>query len=84
MMGFPTPDFLKSMNENKLMYSVAAFFIFAQVSTGLRSTGAFEVHINDQLVYSKLETGENITAPILHDLFEPYGVTFVRQGRLRT
>jgi len=56
-LGVPQPEFLKSMSESKLMYSIGGFFIFAQISTGLRSTGAFEVTVNDQLVFSKLETG---------------------------
>ena len=46
-LGVPVPDFVKSMQENKLMYSIGGFFVFAQVSTSLRSTGAFEVTIND-------------------------------------
>ena len=51
------PELVKALNESKLMYGIGAFFIFAQVSTSLRSTGAFEVSIDDKLVYSKLETG---------------------------
>jgi len=52
------PDFIKGLAENKIMYSIGGFFVFAQVQQALRSTGAFEVSINDELVYSKLETGE--------------------------
>lgn len=46
-MGIQCPDFVKSLCENKLMYSIGGFFIFAQISTSLRSTGAFEITIND-------------------------------------
>lgn len=56
-MGKPVPDILKTLSENKIMFCIAAFLIFAQVSVGLRSTGAFEVTIDDELVYSKLATG---------------------------
>ncbi len=73
------PELLKSLSENKLMYSIGGFFIFAQIVTQLKSSGAFEVSINDQLVYSKLETGKHIDARTLHELFEPLGVSFIKQ-----
>ena len=76
--GVPCPDALKSLQENKLMYAIGGFFIFAQISTSLRSTGAFEVSINDELVWSKLETGRNIDAGTLNSIFEPYGVSFIQ------
>jgi len=59
-LGLAIPDIVKSLTENKLMYCIGGFFIFAQISTSLRQTGAFEISINDELVYSKLETGRNI------------------------
>jgi len=36
------------------MYGIGGFFLFVQISTGLRSTGAFEVTIDEKLVFSKL------------------------------
>lgn len=56
-LGITTPEFVKGMQDSKIMYSISGFFIFAQISSHLRSTGAFEVSINDDQVYSKLETG---------------------------
>mmetsp|Transcript_31954 Transcript_31954/g.42319 ORF Transcript_31954/g.42319 Transcript_31954/m.42319 type:complete len:90 (+) Transcript_31954:635-904(+) len=76
-LGRPTPEIVKSLNESKLMYGIGGFFIFAQVSQSLRSTGAFEVSIDDQLVYSKLATGKQIDVYALQDIFEPYGVKFL-------
>lgn len=76
-LGITTPDFVKSMMESKMMYSVGGFFIFAQISQHLRSTGAFEISVNDDLVYSKLETGEMVDAQKLHHIFEPYGIGFL-------
>ena len=78
-MGMACPDFVKSMGESKLMYSIGAFFVFAQISTSLRSTGAFEVTINDNLVFSKLESGKMIDGPTLNSMFEPYGVSFMQR-----
>ena len=75
--GMQCPDAIKSLQENKLMYSIIGFFVFAQISTSLRSTGAFEITINDDLVYSKLETGKNIDTHTLDQIFGPYGIKFV-------
>ena len=58
VLGIPLPEFLKGMIDSRLMYSIGGFFIFAQISTMLRSTGAFEVFIDGDLVYSKLATGQ--------------------------
>ena len=50
----PVPDFVKSLNESKFMYGIGGFFIYIQLVTGLLTTGAFEVSIDDKLVFSKL------------------------------
>ena len=79
MLGITNPtimDAVKGLNEGKIMYSIAGFFIFAQISTSLRATEAFEITINDELVYSKLETGKHVDGHTLTEIFEPYGVTF--------
>ena len=39
--------------------------------------------IDDQLVYSKLETGKQIDVNKLQEIFEPYGVSFMNQRRAR-
>ena len=76
--GVPYPELLKSLQENKLMYSILGFFVFAQISTSLRSTGAFEISINDDLVWSKLQTGKNIDQHTLNEIFSPYGISFMQ------
>ena len=55
--GWERPELIKAVNESKLMYGIGGFFMFIQVSTSLRSTGAFEVSIDDNIVFSKLESG---------------------------
>lgn len=60
------------------MYSIGGFFIFAQITTSLRSTGAFEIFINDDLIWSKLATGKNIDPNTLQSIFEPYGINFIQ------
>lgn len=44
-----------------------AFFIFI-LSGSVRQTGAFEVYVNDRLVFSKLTEGRAPTVPELHRL----------------
>lgn len=60
--GLPVPQALKEMQESKWSYVIGAFFIGNGLATSLRSTGAFEIYVDDTLVYSKLETGEHINA----------------------
>ena len=76
-LGVVVPQQLKDLQENKFMYSIIAFFVISQVLSSLRSSGAFEIKINDELVYSKLETGKHIDQVRLQEIFEPYGVNFM-------
>lgn len=68
-LNMPCPDFVKNMQENKIMYSIGSFLLFANISGNLRSTGAFEVTINEELAYSKLDTGKMIDAHAMHSIF---------------
>ena len=68
------PEAIKSIQESKWMYSIGAFFIGSQISAGLLQTGAFEIYIDDELVFSKLETGRQVTEGDIRAIFEPYGL----------
>lgn len=63
--GIPTPDFVKKMQESKWMYGVGVFFIGNNLRASMLQTGAFEIKIDGELVYSKLATG---TMPTMHDI----------------
>jgi selT/selW/selH-like putative selenoprotein len=52
-LGIAEPDFYVYMKNNK-MAAIAGLFIMNSVGHNMLSTGAFEIYINDQLVYSKL------------------------------
>jgi selT/selW/selH-like putative selenoprotein len=55
-LGIPVPELLEEVNKNK----VAAFvFLFVVNSMGnsLVATGAFEIYVNEELIFSKLESG---------------------------
>ena len=44
---------------------MAIFFLGNNIQTSLLTTGAFEVSVNDDLVFSKLQTGKMPTIGIL-------------------
>lgn len=57
---------------------MGAFIVTNMISGQLRATGAFEIEINNEAVYSKLETGKMADAHQLHSMFSPYGVDFLQ------
>ena len=52
------PTLVSKLAENKMMYSVAIFFVASNIQAMLLQTGAFEVSIDGTVVFSKLETGQ--------------------------
>ena len=52
--GIPTPEFVKTMQESKWMYGLGVFLIGNNLQSSLLSSGAFEIYLDDQLVYSKI------------------------------
>lgn len=51
------PEFVTTMTNNKLTSCMFIWFVGNLVTSGLTSTGAFEIAYNGQMVFSKLETG---------------------------
>jgi thioredoxin reductase-like selenoprotein T len=79
LIGMPIPDTLKTIQENKMMCCIGAQLIVGGFAASLTATGAFEIYVDDVLVFSKLETGQHISPIQLASIFEPYGVSFIRQ-----
>jgi len=52
--------------NNKIYGCLLAFFLSGMVETQLISTGAFEIYLNQEQVWSKIETGR---VPDIHELF---------------
>ena len=77
-MGREVPEWLKSYQENPWMYCIGAHFFGNAFAASLKNTGAFEIYVDDLLVFSKLETDEMATAYTLQAIFQPYGVNFIR------
>ena len=58
------------------MAMMLIWFGFGQVTNMLQSTGAFEIHVNGNLVYSKLQTGAMPNEADLRQAFGPYDIAF--------
>lgn len=55
-LGVPTPGFVDELSKNK----VPAFiflFVMNSFANSLIATGAFEIYVNEELIFSKLQTG---------------------------
>ena len=56
-LGIERPPWLDDVKEKKWILLMGLFFVGNMVTQQLLATGAFEIFVNDELVYSKLETG---------------------------
>lgn len=57
-----------------MMYGIAAFFIGNQLHNVLLSTGAFEIYINEALVFSKIATGTMPDGNTMNQVFAAHGI----------
>jgi len=54
-LGIPENELTKWINENK-MGAFIGIFIINNIANSLLATGAFEVYVGDELIFSRLET----------------------------
>jgi selT/selW/selH-like putative selenoprotein len=54
--GITTPDFIKKIQESKVMYGITGFLVSNMIQSNLMQTGAFEIKVDGKLVFSKLES----------------------------
>lgn len=75
-LGIPEPEWYIWMKNNR-MAAFIGLFMLNNVGHSFVATGAFEVYLNDELIYSKLQTGRMpsttaiITALSAHG-YKPY------------
>ncbi len=78
MIGVPeTHPLVKLVDDNKT-YIVGGLFLLNTFSAQLIATGAFEVYLNDELIYSKLITGRVPTAEDIMSAIESHGLRLVK------
>lgn len=69
--GIPEPSFISFMNKNNVICFVVLFMINSY-GTNLLATGAFEVYIDDNLVFSKLQNGRLPNGEDIISIVEQY------------
>jgi len=70
----PVPQFYQKIQENKWTFGILAFFLGNMISQSLLSTGAFEIYINNDLVFSKLQTGRMPDVNTINAIFRTAGL----------
>lgn len=55
-LGMRTPEFVEELNKNK-MPAFIFLFVMNSMANSLTATGAFEIYINEELIFSKLQAG---------------------------
>lgn len=51
-------DAMDWIKNNKMQFGLVSFFLTSMIQTSLMQTGAFEIYINGNLHYSKLQTNK--------------------------
>ncbi|KAK2904600.1 hypothetical protein Q8A73_011257 [Channa argus] len=67
LLGLQTPRAWTWTQDNKIFSCLMAFFLYNMMETSFLSTGAFEITLNDALVWSKLQSGY---VPNLQEIFQ--------------
>ena len=65
--GTEPPELVKKMMENK-MHTVLMLFLVSSFAQKLLVTGAFEISYNGNLIFSKLETGQVPSGPMIENV----------------
>jgi len=77
MMGKPTPEYYKWAKENKVYACFMLFFVGNAIETQLTSTGAFEILLNGNVIWSKITSGR---VPRVEELMSIIDNSFNQQG----
>lgn len=79
-LGGPTqcPEFIKDFSDyvsnNKMQFGLMVFFLGSMIQAQLMQSGAFEIYINGNLEYSKLQTGKMPDFNAIQLIFRKYDI----------
>ena len=74
-MGFTQePEFYTCIKQNKMMVG-GALFVVNNLGASMMNTGAFEIYLNDELIYSKLRVGQPPSAELLFEILKNKGLS---------
>lgn len=65
-----------SVRQNKMAWCMGTFFIGNMISSGLTKTNAFEIYLDERLIWSTLQTNRKPTMEDLVRSFRKVGVEF--------
>eukprot|EP00386_Alphamonas_edax_P003756 GDKI01011344.1.p2 GENE.GDKI01011344.1~~GDKI01011344.1.p2 ORF type:complete len:108 (+),score=28.56 GDKI01011344.1:465-788(+) len=75
-MGVPAPEFINTMNENKMSYAFGIWFLGNIIMSQCMSTKAFEIYKGTDLIWSSLAEKRMPNLPELLAAFKRAGVDF--------
>lgn len=67
-------DSYNIIKENKIQFGFMAFFLGTMVTNSLLQSGAFEIYVNGNLEFSKLEGGKMPTLHDVNDIMARYNI----------
>jgi len=72
------PDFVKDaygyIKENKMQFGACTFFMGTIIQAQLMQSGAFEVYVNGDLEFSKLNSGQMPTFQMADVILRKHGI----------
>lgn len=68
------PGFYTYIKQNKMMVG-GALFVINNIGSNMMNTGAFEVYLNNELIYSKLRSGQPPSAELLFQILKDKGLS---------
>ena len=72
--GIPTPNFVKQIQESKVMYGITGFLVGNMIQSSMLQTGAFEIKVDGRLVFSKLESNRMPNMQEIVEIFRIEGI----------
>mmetsp|Transcript_49636 Transcript_49636/g.141961 ORF Transcript_49636/g.141961 Transcript_49636/m.141961 type:complete len:139 (+) Transcript_49636:440-856(+) len=79
--GFPPPPICKAAKENMFASFMLIWLVGNMVQSSLLSTGAFEIHHGDELIWSSIEEKRLPNMADLIKAFQKTGVEFMTMQR---
>jgi len=74
IIGLPAPSFVDYISNNKVQTFVV-LFVMNNIGHSYLATGAFEIYLNDDLIFSKLQTGRFPTMNEIFSILNSHGYT---------
>ncbi|CAM9408316.1 unnamed protein product [Ectocarpus fasciculatus] len=68
-LGMAPPQFYRVLQDNKGM-TMVGLFVFNSIGNSMLSTGAFEIYVDGELVFSKLKEGRFPNGQIIKQIFD--------------